>query len=434
MFAPFESFSDSVADEGLGTIKYGGTLMVSNEGKELIQTLKSSITYQDKISAIVHAKPLTLNFPEVIQTLTYIAFNGERRQLRRTAVRLLGDIGAPESMQPLICVFRESPTPDVRLAAAEALGKIGDGSAVDALAAGLKDDQEDSYVRGAAAEALGTIAKDKGNDEATGALVIALADDNQEIADKIEEVLMKVGKPAIVPLVEALSDDNPKMLLRASTLLAKMVLAKMDKKSVVQPLIALLHSEKDEIVWRAVDLLGQIGDKTSVTPLIVLLMDKTKDSYERGEHVPGALAKIGDMKAVEPLIKMASKHAEDPLTVNSILALGDLGAPEAVDPLVAILKDEKTVDCHRLRLVTCWALRKLKDKKAMAILIEILRQARRDSYGLEDAAAEALAQIDDDGVELPLLRYLSERNPKDGVVGAVVSRIMGRQIDKSKGD
>ncbi len=91
----------------------------------------------------------------------------------------------------------------------------------------------------------------------------------------------------------------------------------------------------------------------------------------------------------------------------SVRALGDIGDHRVVDALIAILDDEKTIDCSHLRLETCWALRKLKDPRAIESLIKILENHRKTTYGLEDAAASALVELDDDRIELPLLRYFS---------------------------
>lgn len=155
-----------------------------------------------------------------------------------------------------------------------------------------------------------------------------------------------------------------------------------------------------------------------------------------------ALGRIGDTAAVEPLIELASKHAEDQLSVRSVGALGDIGDHRAVDVLIAILDDEKTMDCSHLRLETCWALRKLKDPRAIESLIRILVDSRNNLAAIQDAAASALVQLDDDRIELPLLKYYrgklnsiinSETSPQDELQGILegVLKLITKLIDKS---
>ena len=125
----------------------------------------------------------------------------------------------------------------------------------------------------------------------------------------------------------------------------------------------------------------------------------------------------------------------------SVHALGDIGDHRAVEPLIAILEDERTINCSHLRLETCWALRKLKDAKAVEPLIKILEDPRKTSYGLESAAASALAEVDDDGIELPLLKYfqtvleakLQSKAPEDHedeLLGAL-AKLLRRVVDKT---
>jgi HEAT repeats/TIR domain/NACHT domain len=74
--------------------------------------------------------------------------------VRRAAAQALGDIGDARAVEPLLAALRDAE-PDVRKAAAHALGDIGDARAVEALLAALHDGEPG--VRMAAAQALGDI-------------------------------------------------------------------------------------------------------------------------------------------------------------------------------------------------------------------------------------------------------------------------------------
>jgi HEAT repeat protein len=316
-------------------------------------------------------------------------------------------IGATESVQPLIVLVREAITPDVRRAAAKALGEIGDTSAIKGLVACLGDGQEDLYVREGAAWALGKLAEDKGIAAATAALVsTAVADENREIADEVARLLMKLGEPAIKQLVAALSTTDENVILRVAKLLA----ITRAKAEAVQPLIALLNSEEDGIVWAAVDLLGEIGDERAVEPLLVGLTDETKDSYHRGVHVPRALARIGSPKAVELLISVLGDietHLHDDYVVqcSAVAALGVLGNQQAFPPLAKLLlkRDNPT----RIRGLAAWALGMIGGQEAPGPLAKALEDRREDSF-VRYNAAWALVHMDDKGASYQVLEYLKD--------------------------
>jgi HEAT repeat protein len=168
--------------------------------------------------------------------------------------------------------------------------------------------------------------------------------------------------------------------------------------------------------------------------------DEDYNSEYLGANVAMTFGKIGDAKAVIPLIKRASRHTEDLLTCMSVRALGDIGDHTAVDTLIAILEDDKTVDCSHLRLETYVALRKLKNIKALEQLIEIVGNPRKTDYVLQEAAALALVELDDDRIELPLLRFFRQelesrvecvkpKDEKDQVLEALV-KLIARLMDK----
>lgn len=320
--------------------------------------------------------------------------------VKAAAIGALGNIGADKAVESLVFVMLKDE--NVRVEAAQALGRIRDGRAVKPLNFVLEDENEDQNVREEIVEALGEIA----TEEAIMSLIAVL---NTDLDEKASRVLKEVGKPAVMPLITALNSDN------------------------------------ETIIWKAATILGEIGDKRAVEPLIALLLDESKDEYDRGDYVATALGKIGDARAVKPLITLASKHSEDILTGMSVRALGQIGDHEAVEPLISILEDRETRECSHLRLETCWALCKLKDPRAIESLIKILENHRKTTYGLEDAAALALVELDDDRIEFPLLKFFKAElearaesevpehqqpeHQQDEVLEAVV-KLIGRLIKK----
>lgn len=305
--------------------------------------------------------------------------------IRAAAIAALGDIGSDEAVKPLIQLMLKGMA--VRAEAVEALGTLRATNAVNALVSVVEDEREAQQVREKALEALANVA-DK---EAITSLVAALG---CSLDEKASEVLRQVGKPAVMPLISALNGD------------------------------------KETIIWKAAEILGEIRDERAVEPLIALLLDESKDEWNRGHYVATSLGKIGDVGAVEPLIKLASRHTEDMLTCMSVRALGDIGNRRAVDHLVAILEDERTQDgLHsHLRLEVCWALGKLRDARAVESLARIAEGRSQEEPETREAAAAALIELDDDRIELSLLEYY-RASSKDEVLKKLVSRL----IRKTKG-
>jgi HEAT repeat protein len=77
--------------------------------------------------------------------------------------------------------------------------------------------------------------------------------------------------------------------------------------------------------------------EAAVEPLIAVLKDKDKDNDVRW-YAASALGKIGDAKAVEPLIA-ALKDEDRVIRRIAVMALGEIGDARAVEPLNAVLKD-----------------------------------------------------------------------------------------------
>ena len=176
------------------------------------------------------------------------------------------------------------------------------------------------------------------------------------------------------------------------------VLAKAGKPA-VKPLIAALSAEDPLVRRQAVNALGRIGDRRAVEPLIESLKDR--DSLIRG-HAVEALGRIKDPQAVAPLVAvLSSKEQPSHVRMSAAEALGTIGDPRAVEPLVRAFLDEH----WGVRSRAAQALGRLKDPRAVAPLIGALQ----DKEGAVRAnAAEALGELDDRRAVKPLTAALQD--------------------------
>ena len=206
--------------------------------------------------------------------------------VRENAAEALGNIGAP-AVEPLIKALRDEDW-CVRMRAAEALGKIGDAQAVEPLIRVLGD--RDYRVRGSAVEAL----------------------------EKIGNVR------AVEPFVRLLGDNNSYVRWRAAKVLGKLHWSPVNNTEKVYYLTA----KQD---WKSITQLGA----PAVEPLILALEDFNLDVIERAAKV---LGKIGDVRAVEPLIRTLRSNYYPYVRETAAKALWKIGVP-AVEPLIRALGD-----------------------------------------------------------------------------------------------
>jgi hypothetical protein len=156
----------------------------------------------------------------------------------------------------------------------DAVGVIGSfrktaATAVPALAARLGEDA-DMEVRQAAAQALGQI----GQPECVAPLIEALAQGNDDVRYAAALALGAVGKPAVAALEAALASPNSDVQRYAAFAAAKIGA----DAAPCLPSLLELTAKKDELVrGNAADALGRMGDKGVVPALKALAKDRSLD-------------------------------------------------------------------------------------------------------------------------------------------------------------
>ncbi len=144
--------------------------------------------------------------------------------------------------------------------------------------------------------------------------------------------LTKMGEIAIKPLTESLDDNNNNYLTRIEAVKA---LEKIGNPRAVEPLINALKDKYLDVRSHAAEALGRIGDPRAVEPLIEALKD---ENGFVSKTVAEALANIGE-PSVKPLIK-ALKNSDSCLRSNAAGTLGLIGDVRAVEPLIKLLNDK----------------------------------------------------------------------------------------------
>ncbi|MFB6179791.1 MAG: HEAT repeat domain-containing protein [Halorientalis sp.] len=190
------------------------------------------------------------------------ALDADIPELRMAAANALGELGKTDILPQLIETL-DDPDPQVRARVARATGRLEDARACDALIKRLKDPK--ASVRQEAAEALGAIS----NRQALNALLDMFDDDRAVIRRIAVGAMGNFGNAKPVDsLIEALSDENPSV-----------------RRTAVYSIIELLSNvptqQSHEIRETVVEKLNETDDKSVIVPLVDILEESTQDRQRR---------------------------------------------------------------------------------------------------------------------------------------------------------
>jgi hypothetical protein len=188
------------------------------------------------------------------------------------------------------------------------------------------------------------------------------------------------------------------------------------KSQYIQILIKWLFVDKnslDLIIQKAIQSQGNIKDmlfyfaemcENSIdTKLISVQSEVTNDADETIRWISAqALGKIGDMRAVEPLIQILN-YTNVTIRASSAEALDKIGDKKTVELLIEKLNN---VD-ETVRWVSAEALGKIGDKKAVELLIQKLNDTNAT---VRRFLAEVLGKIGDTRAIEPLIQKLNDTN------------------------
>lgn len=138
------------------------------------------------------------------------------------------------------------------------------------------------------------------NGQSLEILLISFNDPDYYMRLNAIDGLVKIGKPAVKPLIEALKNDDPTMRMYAAE-----TLGKIGDVRALKPLVSLLEDEDATVRIYAINALGNLKSESAVKPLLKFVSDE--DPAAR-KSLAEALGKIDDNMALKPLIKLL----EDP--------------------------------------------------------------------------------------------------------------------------
>jgi HEAT repeat protein len=263
-------------------------------------------------------------------------------------------------------------------------------------------------------------------------------------AEVAKNALVKIGQPTVVPLIEALQNENLKGSIRQYVAKA---LGELKDLRALEPLHYALkqnrvpYPEERSIKEGAAEALCMMKDPRSIKPLIdeiacadLFITEKISDMLlEMGETVIETLiAELSDkdktsghkVRIIEVLDKIESPRSIEPLMevllnidessevrAEAADVLGKMGDSRAVEPLITALSDESENN-EPLKENAVVALGRLKDPRAVEPLITTLSIKDVSFYGcsLKERIVEVLGEMKDPRAVESLIILMNDKN------------------------
>jgi HEAT repeat protein len=254
-------------------------------------------------------------------------------------------------------------------------------------------------------------------------LINALNDSDWQVRQSPAKALGKRGdKQAVEPLIQVLKDEDK--WVRAGSQYnsvraeAAVALGQLGDVRAIGPLIEALKDSQDNVCLGAIKGLSNFRDPRIVEAFIEMLKgwENFWDYWHEAMlvNIAGFLAKMGDKRAIEPLIKSLNYSNE----FRCGFAIGnDARENGGYVPIFAGLKVNET------RLAVVEALKKLTGCSAVGLLFNILR---KPNHPLRLDAAKALGNLG----ELSQLRLINALKDEDSFVRQSATEALGNIGDE----
>jgi HEAT repeat protein len=396
----------------------------------LIEVFSSSANkpeYREKIAEIFGKWKTKAAVKPLLAAIDYtVGPNKNGHKAKRTnranqkIASALGTLGDQAAIQPLMRLAKTTKEANVQRAAIRSLGKLKAKEAVDELLRLSEDPGTHKIIRMNAIYALGEI----GDPKAVDSLVLSLYRDKAFFFFQAGLALVKIGEPAIAPLVKCmngknmqakrLTEENMEVLAGALESNSAKVLGDIGSEKAVEPLLQMVDKvskweEKTNrllVMTRLINALGAIGDPKGL-PITVKYLEE--ELWDVRTICATAINYIGDRSMIKELLKYATTGEHPKTRAPLIEAIGNLGTDEVLPELKKLLETQRDLTVHKSveesikrieayqqckQNVNCW-IGKLGDKQAA-----VREKAAYELGRLKDTqAVDAMIKAMSDGSE-----------------------------------
>lgn len=512
--ASLDSFTPALDAEDWRIRRTAVRTLAETADRELLQSLVEMLRRQHRSFSTLSSALKVLSMSDVPMTAPLVELLSDPDDdLRIQAALALGEQQDSAAIEPLMRALDDSH-PNVRFHVIEALGRLRATDAVDVLADIVESDDlylayaaidalalindrrvaprlapllANPELRDAVAGALGMLGDDaavvplvetlNAHPDATEAVAIALAaierrdsrelGDSSHVAEAVRAHVSPDGQKHLIDAVERASPEALAALTRvvgwipsdraAATLVQLLSHApvrdlaidalEMRGEAVVELLRAALDDDDPAVVLAAVTGLGRIGSRHATSALVRLLDERS----EVAVAAAGALARIGDPDAFEPLLAHAGHphvavrqavvgalnaigHAAMPDRIAALIESGDPFLRESAVRIAGYFGYDSTVDALLMRgedpeeAIRAAAVEHLPFIDDPRVFEAVQKGLGDSSPKVRAAAARALARIEDHGAHDALLWALRDA---DLWVRYYAARALGERGDRS---
>ena len=358
---------------------------------------------------------------DAIETLVSVAVTDESGAVKAAAVDGLDEIGAEAVAQLLVEITGKkidqgadwavakrfakalsSEIPELRMAAAAALGKLGDESGINSLKSALSD--TDPRVRQRVCMALGEI----NHPSAVPALIDRLGDPNGQVRHEAAISLSAIGTDQALAALKNMMDADNTAIRR----IAASALGEAGTADVVEPLAAALNDPDEGVrsasIYSIIELLSNVdtqkshsirdrivtelqgADDATVQPIVEILEESsqqrqrrnaawflgrvvdepnretvnalvdalTSDDTQTAQFAATSLAEMGGELVEDELLELVKGDAPDDARAQGVFILGKVGGERSRDVVENLTED----DSKQVRKRAFSAISKLKGR------------------------------------------------------------------------
>jgi HEAT repeat protein len=348
----------------------------------------------------------------------FARLNSEERLDRLRAVCMLGKIGNPQAVEPLLAIFAQQD-PIIQVNIIDVLDQLGfpldtfqaeKQLAVEALITYLNDDN--SFDRLRIVQLLGKLRDQR----AVAPLLLAFTQQDSSI--QTEDVDEDVPAPTLqAQIITALEQIDMPPASKQQAL-----------SSLVEPLIKRLNSDAN--CRESVQLLGKIGDQRAVPALLALLDHPLADMQIEPEII-AALEHIGTRLNMLETVKQRSidiliehlKNKDDAKLLHTLDVLNEIKDPRLVEPLIAIFEQQSSnVQNNIINVLKEMGLPPTTRQQVLGLLVDGLI-ANLDSADWSERrdAARMLGTIGDERAVAPLVAMFPQEDERvqTGIIEAL---------------
>lgn len=334
--------------------------------RSLIPWLRRPVTRPAATQALAAYREAVTDLLEVLPELD--------REARLAVLPLLGSLEDARAVQALIDLLRE-PDADLAAQAAQVLGRLGARSAIDALLDAFH--HPSSRVRLAALAAVNSL----GHPQHTERVLPLLSDPQPQAREMAVRSLGYFGDPRVLDAVLDRWDDPDPAVRRAVLDVAPF----LETPRALEVLVEGLRASDPALRTAAVRGLAYLPPEQALTHLEAAAHQE-QDPWVR-VFVVRALGRLGDPAALPPLIRLTSDPFP-PVRAEAARALVQVDGARVV-PLLREMVHDPVPDVARAALQ---ALAQTHSPAGVAALEQVLREEARPE--LQRAALEALAVLE----------------------------------------